>query len=233
MRNSIVLLGTLALVAACSRDRGPESGSTTVTGASTSEAKPVTVEEIRVAILDHNPTGPEALSSVVITSDNGVVTLKGTVPDEDSRANMVNRVKRMPNVKSVRDELSVAPKTGTMQGMPGQPGMTGQQPGMTGQQPGTIGQPQALPADEPSKGGTQTTTGSTKTKKTDAVRAGLTKDKAAPAAIVNGLVISDDGSVFILSGTVPDDKTHDAVLKSAKKSVGTEHVQDNLHVSGK
>src|SRR4051812_15492959 len=104
MRNSILLLGTLALVAACSRDRGPESGSATVTGASTSEAKPVTTEEVRMAILDQNPAASPALSSVAITSEGGTVTLKGTVPDEETRTNMVNRVKRMPNVSNVRDE---------------------------------------------------------------------------------------------------------------------------------
>ncbi len=68
---------------------------------------------------------------------------------------------------------------------------------------------------------------------TDAIRAGLMKDKAAPTTIVNGLIISDDGSVIMLSGEVPDDATHDAVLKSAKKSAASGHVQDNLHVTGK
>lgn len=214
MRKSIVLLGTLVLVAACSRDRGPETGSTTVTGAPTSEAKAISVEEVRTAILDHNPNGAEVLTSVVITSDNGIVSLRGTVPDEDTHTNMVNRVKRMPNVKSVRDELTVAPRTMPQQGQPQM-------------QQGQLGQPSM---DEPSTGGMQPTQGSTKTKTTTAIRTGLTKDKAAPAPILTGLVISDDGTVIVLSGTVPDDKTHDAVLKSAKKAAGIQPVQDNLHV---
>jgi osmotically-inducible protein OsmY len=206
-------------VAACSRDRGPETGSTTVTGAPTGEAKPVTVEEVRVAILDQNPKGPETLSTVVIMTENNAVTLKGTVPDEETRANMVNRVKRMPSVKSVRDEMTVAPKGGSMQGSTTTPS-----PMPT----------QAQPMDDPSKGGMAGTTDtSMKTKTTDAIRDGLIKEKTVPAAVVNGLMIKDDGTIITLSGTVPDAKTHDAVLKSAKKTAGTRSVQDNLTVSGK
>jgi len=202
MRNSIVLLGTLALLAACSRDRGPETGSTTTTGAGTaaSDLKPATVEEVRIAILDHNPSGSDALSSVGISSESGVITLHGQVPDEESRQNMVNRVKRMPSVKSVKDELQVAPRT-------------------TG-------------ADDMSKlqGSTQA---SAKTKQTDAIHAALIKDKAAPAAVLGHLMITDDGTTISLSGSVPDDKTHDALLKSAQKAAGTEHVQDNLKVEAR
>lgn len=232
MRTAILLLGTLALVTACSRDRGPESGSATVTGASTNEPKSVTVEEVRTAILDHNPTGPEALTTVIITADNGAVGLKGTVPDEDTHANMVNRVKRMPNVKSVRDELTVAPKSGSMQGGALQGGnMQGGNMQGGNMQQGTGSQGGSMQQGSGSQGAGAM--GSTKTKNTDAIRAGLMKDKAAPTTIVNGLIISDDGSVIMLSGEVPDDATHDAVLKSAKKSAASGHVQDNLHVTGK
>jgi len=175
-----------------------------VTGGATPEAKAVTVEEVRTTILDHNPSGPDALTGVVITSDNGVVTLKGTVADDETRTSMVNRVKKMPNVKSVRDELTVAPKSGELQKSIDDPNKAGAMP--------------AAPA-------------STKTKTTDAIRAGLVKDKVAPKNVIDGLILNDDGKVIMMSGTVPDDKTHDALLKSAKKSAGTEHVQDNLHVA--
>jgi osmotically-inducible protein OsmY len=231
MKNSIVLLGALALVAACSRDKAPESGSTTVTGATTGEAKPVTVEEVRVAILDQNPAGSEALSSVVIMSENNAITLKGSVPDEATHASMVDRVRRMPNVKSVRDELTVAPKTGSMQGTPGKPQAQPMDDPGKGNMPG---QPQAQPMDDPGKGNMPgTTTTVTKTKKTDAIRSGMTKDNVAPVTIINGLIISDDGSVIMLRGIVPDEKTHDAVVKSAKKYAGGQTVQDNLTVPGK
>jgi len=199
-------MGALALVAACDRDRAPETGSATVTGGSTPEAKPVTVEEVRTAIIEQNPARKDMLSSVVITSENGIVTLKGSVPDDETRTGMVNRVKKMPNVKGVRDELTVMPKAAQT----------------------------AQPMDEPSKGGTMSATpSSNKTKTTDAIRAGLAKDKAAPKPVLDALVVTDDGTTVTLGGTVPNDKTHDALLKSAKKSAGNEHVQDNLHVSGK
>ena len=216
-----MLLGPLAVVAACSRDRAPETGSATMTGAptATSEAQPVTVEEVRNVILDRNPTGPEVLRSVIITNENDVITLRGTVPDEDTRSAMINRVRRIPNVKGVRDELTVAPKGGAMQG--------------------ATTTPQTMPTqaqtlEEPSKPGMQgTTSAATKTKTTDAIRTALTKDNVAPPAVVNGLVLHDDGNVVTLSGTVPDHKTHAAILSSAKKAAGAQLVQDNLTVSDK
>jgi len=74
---------------------------------------------------------------------------------------------------------------------------------------------------------------STKTKTTDAIRARMIKDKAAPSTVITALGISDDGTVVIISGNVRDDAMHDSLMSSAQKAAGDEHVQDNLHVVGK
>jgi osmotically-inducible protein OsmY len=244
MRNAIVLLGTLTL-AACSRDQHAEKpGSTTTTGASADAG--VTVEEVRIALLEHRPNSPD-VNAVVITNDNGVITLRGKVDDDATRADMLNTVRSMPNVKGVRDELQVSSKGGQMgqggqggQGQMGQGGQGGQgQMGQGGQgqmgQGGQMNQPsdqggqigQAQPGDM----GQQK--GSTHTKNADAVRAKMAKDRPQAAAIVNHLIISDDGTVVLLSGTVPDEPTHDALVKSAKSTPGVKSVKDDLHVSGK
>jgi osmotically-inducible protein OsmY len=238
MRNAIVLLGTLTL-AACSRDQHAEKpGSTTTTGASADAG--VTVEEVRIALLERRPNSPD-VNAVVITNDNGVITLRGKVDDDSTRADMLNTVRSMPNVKGVRDELQVSPKGGRMQ----QP-QTGQPSGQMGQPSDQMGQPSGQggqmnqPSDQtggqmgqaqPGEMGQQK--GSTHTKNADAVRAKMAKDRPAAAAIVNHLIISDDGTVILLSGTVPDEATHDALVKSAKSTPGVKNVKDDLHVSGK
>lgn len=230
MRNAIVLLGTLTL-AACSRDQHAEKpGSTTTTGASADAG--VTVEEVRIALLERRPNNPD-VNAVVITNDNGVITLRGKVDDDATRADMLNTVRSMPNVKGVRDELQVSPKGGQM----GQPsGQMGQPSGQMGQPGGQMNPPgdqtggqmgQAQP------GEMGQAKGSTHTKNADAVRAKMAKDRPAAAAIVNRLIISDDGTVILLSGTVPDEATHDALVKSAKSTPGVKNVKDELHISGK
>jgi len=190
MRNSIVMFGALALVAACSRDRAPETGSTTVTGASTNDQKPAATSTSTSMQQGHQGQQPGATST----------------------------------------------STSMQQGQQGQQGQLGQQgrdQGQTGAASTSTSMQQGQPMDTDKTGGSSATPSSNKTKTTDAIRNGLKKDKAAPAAVIDALIIRDDGSVVIMSGTVPDDKTHDALLKSAKKSAGNAHVQDNLHVSGK
>ena len=72
----------------------------------------------------------------------------------------------------------------------------------------------------------------TRTPRTDAIRSQLSKDAKAKA-VVNELIITDDGSVIVVSGTVPDQATHDAVMRDAKKASGTGDVKDNLQTAKK
>lgn len=74
--------------------------------------------------------------------------------------------------------------------------------------------------------------GASHTKNTDAIRAHLTKEKVVPATIITSLIITDDGSMVVISGTVPDKSTHDAVLDSAKKTPGVKGVRDDLEIKG-
>ena len=216
-RNLIVLLGTLTLLA-CQKDQSEKPGSTTITGASTDAG--VTVEQIRSVLVQQGPRGTE-LSTITITNDNGIVTLRGRVEDESTKRQMLNTVRGISNVKSVRDDLQVTPKQddhasqgGAMQGGAMQGGS------MQGDHGGTAGMPTGAHA------------GSTKTKNTDAVRSHLTQDKVAPTPVITSLLISDDGELVIISGIVPDQRTHDAVLKSAQKTPGVKGVRDDLKIKG-
>jgi trimeric autotransporter adhesin len=116
MRKTIVLLGTLSLLA-CTKDRAAEkAGETTTTGAATDAG--VTVESVRLTLIERIPRAAEGLNTIDISNDNGIVTLRGKVEDDATKRDMLNAVRSMPNVKSVRDELLVAPKSpqpGSMQ----------------------------------------------------------------------------------------------------------------------
>lgn len=101
----------------------------------------------------------------------------------------------------------------------------------TSQQGGTMGSDHGA-VQQGSQGAGSMQAG-THTKNTEAVRGRLKQDKAAPEAVLTELIISDDGSMIILSGEVPDQNTRDAVVKSAKKAPGVKGVQDNLQIKKK
>jgi len=54
---------------------------------------------------------PRMLSNVQISANNGVVTLRGTVPSEAQRTLLETRVRQMTGVGSVLNALTVAPGT--------------------------------------------------------------------------------------------------------------------------
>lgn len=109
MKKAILgLLGALGLVA-CSRDRQPAEsvGATTITAA-TDEAEPtVTVEEVRRVLREHRPGSIDTINALLITSEGGIVTLTGNVEDDVTHWALVNRVRAMPNVRGVRDQLQL------------------------------------------------------------------------------------------------------------------------------
>src|SRR4051812_13065010 len=102
---TIVMLAVLVL-AACSKDRDT-AGTTTTTGAGLDRQTPV--EEVRMVMITERPESAAAIDAFRITNENGVVTLRGRVDDEETRMALVNRVRRMSGVKEVMDELSVVP----------------------------------------------------------------------------------------------------------------------------
>lgn len=114
--------------------------------------------------------------------------------------------------------------TGTMQqgqGTTMEHGQGSVEPGQGSMQQGTT-----------AAGAMQQGAGVTHTKNADAVRTHLKQEKVAPAAVISDLVITDDGTMIVLSGTVPDQATHDAVIKSAKKTPGVKGVRDDLKIKG-
>jgi hypothetical protein len=68
---------------------------------------------------------------------------------------------------------------------------------------------------------------------TQTVRASMKHDQPTSAAVIEHLVISDDGSAVLIEGVVPDDATHDALIKSAQNASNGKSITDKLRVSGK
>jgi osmotically-inducible protein OsmY len=290
IRTTIVLLGTLSLVA-CTRDRSADkAGETTTTGASTDAG--ISVESVRLKLIEGSPKGADALTNIDISNDDGIVTLRGKVDDESSKRDMLNAVRSMPNVKSVRDELLVAPKSphpGSMQY--GQPGSTeehgmleGIKQGAAGAKQGAIEGKEAMTEgikqgaagakqgaiegkeavtegakqgaagakqgaiegkEAVTEGAKQGAAGAkqgaiagmkegklsaAQTKAVNAVRSHLTQEKAAPAAVLSELKITDEGGIIVLSGNVPDEATHAAVLTAAHKTPGLKGLRDELKI---
>lgn len=50
---------------------------------------------------------PSTAHNVLATVDRGVVTLRGSVPSENQRIEIIDRIKRTPGVVRVQDELEV------------------------------------------------------------------------------------------------------------------------------
>lgn len=119
--NSLVMLAVVAL-AACDRDK---PSTTTTTGAEVE--RPTTVEEVRMVMLAERPDATAAINALQITNVDGIVTLRGQVADEQVRKQLVERVKKMPGVKGVKDELAVVPARLKIEPPPGQPGQQDQQ----------------------------------------------------------------------------------------------------------
>src|SRR5262249_30511032 len=67
--------------------------------------------EVRTVLLEKRPSASDQINGLVITNDSGIITLRGKVNDESTHMDLVNRVRSMPNVRGVRDEIQVQPKT--------------------------------------------------------------------------------------------------------------------------
>ena len=201
-----VVLGVLALVA-CAKEKPAETiGTTTTTRGAAARPQPpaATVEEVRTTLLQQRPTAADTINGLIIMGDGGVITLRGRVKDEATHSDLVNRVRSMPNVRGVRDEIQVVPKGGATA-------------------PGTQQPSAAAPTGQP---GDQAHAMS----KSDAVRKSMRQVRPMANAVIDALTITDDGQVVTLEGTVPDETTHQALLRAARETQGVTTVKDDLRI---
>ena len=187
----VVLLGALG-ISACAKDKPAEMVGITETTRAPAQQRAATVEEIRTVLLEKRPGAAAEINAFVIRNDNGIITLRGRVDDEATHTDLVNRVRSMPNVRGVRDEVQVAPK--------GAPAPEGKQ---------QHGQP---------------------TSKSDAVRTSMQQSRPMAESVIDALVITEDGQVVTVAGTVPDETTRQALLRAARETPGVNSVKDHLRV---
>jgi len=62
------------------------------------------------AALNHNATLREASNSIAMNTNNGVVTLTGTVPTEKEKKDIENELQRISGVNRVQNDLQIAPR---------------------------------------------------------------------------------------------------------------------------
>src|SRR5262249_21152021 len=108
MRNAIVWIAVLTVLGCSRNPSSNEVGSTRTTGGQVGTT--ASAEQIRVEMLDQRPDAPGTVNAIDITNDNGVVTLRGAVDDEKMKSDLINRVKSIPGVQEVRDDLRIEPK---------------------------------------------------------------------------------------------------------------------------
>lgn len=106
-------VGLVACVAcaACARDKGAETPSaTSITSGSTGWSHPAaTPEQVRATLLQRLPTFADEINKLVISTEDGVVILEGTVESEGLRLALLNQVRTIPNVRGFRDGMHVRP----------------------------------------------------------------------------------------------------------------------------
>ncbi|MBX3204945.1 MAG: BON domain-containing protein [Labilithrix sp.] len=231
MRKAIVVsLGALALMA-CSKERQPiENAGITTTRGAEQQQPTASVEEVRTILIEKRPGSAEDINALIISSQGGIITLKGKVMDEATHADLVNRVRAMRNVRGVRDELEVGKKTAAAQHP-----AHGEQYGTTTTTGGTLPSQPGHEKDKGTTGGTMHQQqghekDTTAASKSDAVRKSMEKAHPGSQAVIHALTITDDGQIVTLSGTVPDETTHQRLLKSAKDTPGVKSVKDDLKV---
>ena len=97
------LIGAFGLIA-CAHSN---AGNATTTNA---DMKPITADDVQNAILETRPGEAEEIYALIITNDNGVITVRGKVEDESTHSEVIARAKAMKNVKGVVDKVHVVPK---------------------------------------------------------------------------------------------------------------------------
>lgn len=66
--------------------------------------------------------------------------------------------------------------------------------------------------------------------RTNAIRKHMRESIPEGDVIVRGIIITDDGDLITLTGIVPDEETHQALLKAARETPDVKRVKDELKV---
>jgi osmotically-inducible protein OsmY len=225
MKAIVLVVGALALVAGCAKDKTAVD-STPTQGASA--AGRLTADDIRSALLEERPSASDEINRLTITNDNGLVTLRGKVDDAATRDDLVNRVRAMNAVHGVRDEVTVEPRMLNDRAPGGTSSETVGQTTTTGAEIGASKQDQSDVQTGRSGEGANATPIRTTGTKTDAVRDSMMQARPDDASVIEGLTISasDEGRTVTVAGPVPDSSTHRALLAAAKRTSGVHTVKD-------
>ena len=128
MRNWVAMVAICAVGAlGCGKDKPPEGA-----GAQ-APSQPMAGEQggapsaaqIQATLMQEHPDKADMIRNVIIMREGDVVTLRGTVPDEQLQMQLVQRVRQMEGVREVRDEMQAGGAAGAT-GMTGTTGTTAQ-----------------------------------------------------------------------------------------------------------
>lgn len=231
MRKAIVLvLGALSLIACKENKPAQHATTTTTSGAAQPIPGVVTVEQVRTVLLEKRPGESATIEALDITNDNGIITLRGDVPSQAVRTELVNGVRAMSDVIGVKDELRIAPHARRQQHGVGTTTTTGAPTGGQQTDPGATGAHAGGETGTAAQGGA----GQHKLSQTEAVRHSMMNARPNDESLVRGLTILDEGNGrIVLSGIVPDQQTRDRLVDAAKATPGVTGVRDDLHVQKK
>jgi hyperosmotically inducible periplasmic protein len=153
-------------------------------------------------------------SNIDVDVDHGVVTLKGTVPNETARAKAMQIAKGTDGVKGVTDQMRVAPA-----------------------KEGKIEKAEDKTVDATKKVGHETASVAKKTGR--AIDDGWIKSKIYTQYMTEWKTVLDDSDIDIdvdnnvvtLNGTVKDATARSKAVSIARKTDGVKSVKDNLRIS--
>ena len=104
---TMMVVAALGLVAGCTK---AAVDTTTTTNGTMTAPNRLTGEDVRAELLRERPSVSDQIKALAITIDDGVVTVRGSVEDESTHHDLVNRVRAMSAVRGVRDEIIVEPR---------------------------------------------------------------------------------------------------------------------------
>ncbi|MDF2693061.1 MAG: hypothetical protein K0S65_1444, partial [Labilithrix sp.] len=185
---NVVLLGMVGVfsLAACSKEKQPvesAAGTTTIRGAE--QQQPIaSVDEVRTVLIERRPDAAETINGLIITNEGGIITLRGKVEDEATRSDLINRVRAMPNVRGVRDDLRMGRKAAAPR--PEQ----GEKKGTTTTTGAPLGEGH----------GHEHEHGKEATPKTEAVRKAMEKARPKSESLIHGLTITEEHDGVVVKG---------------------------------
>jgi osmotically-inducible protein OsmY len=85
---------------------GAGNGKSDTSGARTGAG----AESVRATLLRERPTQSDVIKSLTITEEGDVILIRGTVPDEKTKKQIMDSAKKAAGNKTVRDDLEVKKK---------------------------------------------------------------------------------------------------------------------------